>query len=346
MYFRLGEGSAPRLTPFLGGSSRRYLGEAALATEATCAAYERGEIEKSRTQAGHVAPDVVQHARGLLIRDFGVDWRHVRETIKGDAVLQQWLTTILQLVRGNPTTRIRISGFSDCVGTEKNNLFLRRGRAHRVHDLLREVAGPGWRELQPRITFVDAAPAGDYVADNNTADGRATNRGVLIELSREVTFEPEIVTANPPDTIERIVRRGLELVQRLDQFGIRITVHQQQRIRCILLRLSRPGFDDRYLTAQGVLDYNNQNVGAAQPYYANATQWLLPEFAIRSRRTTPDDVIWRTLVKIDDDIIQGRAKINYYYDTHGAATPIRIQRLRDWVAQQQDDARSIYQCYR
>jgi len=82
------------------------------------------------------------------------------------------------------------------------------------------------------------------------------------------------------------------------------------------------------------------------PYYANATQWLLPEFAVKSRKTTPDDIIWRTLVKIDDDIIQGRAKINYFYDTHGAATPIRIQRLRDWVAAQQNNPRSIYSCYR
>ena len=211
-----------------------------------------------------------------------------------------------------------------------------------MQDLLREMAGPGWRELQPRITFVDAAPSGEYVADNNTADGRATNRAVLIEHSREIVFEPE--TIQLPDTIERIVRRGLELVQRLDQFGIRISVHQQKRIRCILQRLSLPGFDDRYLTAQGVLDYYN-DVTRTQPYYANATQWLLPDFAVKSGRTTSDEVIWRTLVRIDDEIIQGRAKINYYYATHGAATPIRIQRLRDWVAQQQDDDRSIYRCY-
>src|SRR5262245_39795497 len=132
MYIRLGEGSTRGLSPVLGGFSRGHLGEAALTTPpSSCTGYEPGEIEKSRTLAGHLAADVVQHTRGLLIRDFGVDWRHVREQIKNDAVLQQWLTTILQVVRANPTTNIRITGFSDCVGAENNNLVLRRGRAQR-----------------------------------------------------------------------------------------------------------------------------------------------------------------------------------------------------------------------
>ncbi len=322
--------------------ARAYFGEQA-PTVPECAAYARGEIEKSRTPQGHLTPDVVQHARGLLIRDFGVDWRHVKPGVSAEPALRQWLTTIVQVVRANPSTTIRIVGFSDCVGQERNNALLRSGRASRVQALLQQLLGSDWRTLQPRIAFVGAAPAGEYLESNSTVEGRAANRGVLIPGTRAIGYEPEIV--QPPDTIPRIVRRGLELIQGLDHFGVRITVHQQQRIRCMLSLLGRPGFDDRYLTGQGVLDFYN-NTRMADPYYANATQWLLPDFAVRSRRTTPDDTIWRTLIRIDDDIIQGRQKINYYYHTHGAATPIRIQRLRDWVARQQNDPRSIYSCYR
>src|SRR6266496_3220251 len=97
MYFR--EGAAvPGFRTALGGFSIGAVDQATLATPATCAGYERGEVEKSRTLAGHLAVDVVQHSRGLLIRDFGVDWRHVREQIQNDAVLRQWLATILQIV--------------------------------------------------------------------------------------------------------------------------------------------------------------------------------------------------------------------------------------------------------
>jgi len=155
---------------------------------------------------------------------------------------------------------------------------------------------------------------------------------------------PTTAPAQGPDTMERICRSARELIQGTDHFGMRITVHQQNRIRCIVAGVCQPDFDDRYLTGQGVLDYNNGLY--SEPYYARARQWLLPEFAVRAGTLRPDQDLWRTLIRIDDDIIQGRGKINYYYHTHGEATPIRIRRLRDWVARQQDNRRSIYWCYR
>ena len=344
MYFRLNEIARGELSGgFLAGA---YLGEPARAGQEACPAYQAGEVAKSRTAAGHVTPDVIADKRGTLIRDFGVDWRHVKDALRNEPALRSWLNTIVQVVRANPTTRIRLLGFSDCVGGEANNVHLRRGRALAVRGLLQQMAGANWSVLQPRIS-TDAGPTGKYIVSNATVEGRANNRSVLIESARSVTFDvPDVVTGTRTvDTIDRIVRRGLELVQRLDNFGTRISVHQQQRIRCILTRLSRPGFDDRYLTGQGILDYLN-NVNMTEPYYSNATQWLLPEYARRSGTLQTDETIWRMLVRIDDDIIQGRHKINYYYDTHGAATPIRIRRLRDWVDRQQNDERSIYRCYR
>ena len=309
-----------------------------------CAPYTAGEVDKSRTAAGHLTPDVVQHARGLVIRDFGVDWRHVKPQVANEPGLRNWLQQIVPVIQSNTSTTIRILGFSDCVGPERGNRELRRGRAVRVQQLLQRLSGNSWSTLRPRIVFVDAAPADDYLDVNSTVEGRATNRGVLIENERTIQFEPE-APITPREHIDRIIKRGLELIHKTDQFGIRISPHQQGRIRCILQTLSRPPFDDRFLTAQGVLDYMNMT-HMTEPYYGNATQWLLPQFQVRSGKITTDDTIWRTLVRIDEEIIQGRGKINYYFDTHGAATPIRIRRLRDWVAKQQNDDRSIYRCYR
>lgn len=311
-----------------------------------CFPYQPGEVAKSKTQRGHLPSKVIQHARGLLIADFGVDWQTPNDSIKQEPLLKEWLKSIVQVVRSNPSTEIRIIGFSDCVGKEKNNSLLRRGRAKRVYQLLYQLLGssPQWKDLRSRITTA-AAPIGDDVADNSTVEGRAKNRGVLIVSTRVVSFKDgsEIV-GRLPDNIERIIKRGLELTQQLEQFGTRITKYRQQRIRCILLRFSQPGFDDRYLTAQGLLDYQNRVYD--KPYFANATQWLLPESILRAEEKSTDADIWRTLIHIDQEIIDGRLLINQIYATQGAATSIRVQQMRDWVDKQENNPSSIYRCYK
>src|SRR5437667_9741729 len=93
--------------------------------EAKCPDYTAGEVQTSRTEKGHLPFDVIQHDRGLLISDFGVDWRHVKESTKKEKLLRDWL----DFVKGLRTPELRIFGFSDCVGNEKNNLYLRRERA-------------------------------------------------------------------------------------------------------------------------------------------------------------------------------------------------------------------------
>ena len=158
-----------------------------------CPPYQTAEVERSRTEQGHLPVDVVEHPRGLLIADFGVDWRTPKPSLTREAALRDWLKLMIQIVRANASTSIRISGYSDCVGRENNNKFLRHGRAQRVRQLLQQLAGPQWGELSKKIAFVGAAPAGEYVADNATVEGRARNRGVLIEHWRIVNVEPKVV---------------------------------------------------------------------------------------------------------------------------------------------------------
>jgi outer membrane protein OmpA-like peptidoglycan-associated protein len=311
-----------------------------------CSPYQPGEVAKSKTQRGFLPSKVIQHPRGLLIADFGVDWSTPNDAVKREPLLREWLRSIVQVVRANPSTKIRIIGFSDCVGKEKNNSFLRRHRARRVYQLLDQLlrSSPQWKDLRSRIT-TSAAPTGDYIADNSTIEGRAKNRGVLIENTRVITFDDgtEIV-GRLPDTIDRIIKRGLELTQQLEHFGSRITKYQQQRIRCILSRLSQPGFDDQYLIGQDFLDYQNRVYD--KPYFAKVTQWLLPESIVKTKEKRTDADIWQTLISIDQGIIGGRRLINQIFENQGAATSIRAQQLRDWVGEQENDPRSIYRCYK
>jgi outer membrane protein OmpA-like peptidoglycan-associated protein len=148
----------------------------------SCPPYEPGEVAKSKTEAGHLPSDVIQILRGTLIADFGVDWRHTKPSLERDPALKALVTDVISALRKDSSLAVAIWGFSDCVGNERNNAFLRRGRAQGVAQLLLRLAGPDAGFLRSRIVAVEAAEPDDYVADNGTIEGRAQNRGVLIEV--------------------------------------------------------------------------------------------------------------------------------------------------------------------
>ncbi|HET9832257.1 MAG TPA: hypothetical protein VFP91_11125, partial [Vicinamibacterales bacterium] len=158
-----------------------------------CPQYVRGEVEKSRTEAGHFATDVTVDGGRILIADYGVDWSNVKNATKQEPLLRQWLATF----ESNPSYRLRILGYSDCVGPENNNVSLRAGRAERVYALLGKGA-------QSRVTFKGPASPGTYVADNATLEGRARNRSVVIEFQQELRFEPADVAKETCDRIRTV----------------------------------------------------------------------------------------------------------------------------------------------
>jgi hypothetical protein len=139
--------------------------------------YQPNEIATSRTEVGHLGADVAMVPPGaamcqyLVIWDFGVDWRHLKTTAKLDPLL------VLHLNRfeTDKSLQFQIVGYSDCVGAERNNLFLRTGRARNVFHLL----GPSARS---RVFAVKGAPPHEYLKDNSTVLNRAANRAVVIEI--------------------------------------------------------------------------------------------------------------------------------------------------------------------
>lgn len=151
--------------------------------------------------------------------------------------------------------------------------------------------------------------------------------------------------APAPDTIDRIINRGLELIENPNQSGIKVTKHQQDRIRCILGLLRKPDTDDRFLTYQSVLDWTNNVV--EDPYFSSARQWLLPQSEIkRGHQVTDQEIRHRLVNNIDWQIIHCRGAVKRRYEQQGDATPRRVQLANMWMANQQNNPRSIYRCYR
>lgn len=150
---------------------------------AICYAYDATEIAKSKTEVGHLDPDVVLVApaspgpefeimcRYLIIRDFGVTWRHLKTRTINEPLFKSQLA----LFEVNKSLTFRIVGYSDCVGPEPQNLFYRRGRARNVFNLF----GPSARS---RVMASGPAPAGIFLTDNSTAIARARSRAVVVEI--------------------------------------------------------------------------------------------------------------------------------------------------------------------
>jgi hypothetical protein len=216
MYIRTAQRQGQNLT-LQQRLSGLYIGEPKLPAEpkcpevnikSICSGYVKDEIENSKTQRGHLSPDVTLHLRGLLIADFGVNWRHIKESTKKEKLLKDWLTAAKSDVH---SVFLRIYGYSDCLGNEKNNMYLRRERAKRVHALLD-------KDLQSRVDFVGPACAEEYVADNSTLQGRAKNRGVIIELLRLPTETIEVTRPAPSTKISK----GWKLVgETVDYWNVR-----------------------------------------------------------------------------------------------------------------------------
>jgi hypothetical protein len=141
--------------------------------------YQANEIAISLTEAGHLTPDIVLTGAAasnslcqfLLIRDFGVNWRHIKALTLHDALL----SAQLQRFETDKTLQFMILGYSDSAGPERNNVFVRTGRARNVFHLL----GPSARS---RAAVVKPATPSEYFTVNSTVESRAQNRSVVIHI--------------------------------------------------------------------------------------------------------------------------------------------------------------------
>ena len=152
-----------------------------------CSNYEQGEVEDSHSENGILGNDIILEQGKIIIADFGVDWRHIKDIAKVDPVLQSWF----QVFEHDTSYNLEIVGYSDCVGSENNNTYLRQERAKRVERILPPSA-------KSRVQFRGMAALGSYVGNNGTKEGRAKNRSVVIQFNQSFNFEPEEITAERP----------------------------------------------------------------------------------------------------------------------------------------------------
>lgn len=80
---------------------------------------------------------------------------------------------------GLSAQEIRISGFTDAVGSERANAFLARQRAEAIRGLLISRGVPAQR------IFVNWTANAQYLSDNDTESGRALNRRVEVVFVRD-----------------------------------------------------------------------------------------------------------------------------------------------------------------
>ncbi len=111
---------------------------------------------------------VMQVVRREVITFEDVHFQFDRYTLRPDAV--RLLDDAVAKLMSNPNVRITIEGHCDSVGTAEYNIALGERRANTVRDYLqnRGVANNRLRT----VSYGEDRPA----ADNNTAQGRATNR--------------------------------------------------------------------------------------------------------------------------------------------------------------------------
>ena len=294
-----------------------------------CGAYVRGEVTRSRTAAGHITPDVRLLTGGrLLIADFGVNRGGVKRSTRSEALLRAWLRRF----ESDTSYRLRIVGYSDCVGNERANKTLRRRRARMVRRLL-------GRSARARVTAIGAAPRGAQVpgTDMRNAAGRALNRAVIIEFQRTLSFPPDTIRGRRPD-VKKLVRRSIGLIKSPKGRAF-LGKHPSRRLGCMLLRLLWPEGDDRFITAQSVLDYMNTSYRRS-PSISNAKQWL------QFHPGVSDERLLQRLQTIDRMIIEGRHKVNQLHAQHGRSVHVRVRQIRGWIAARQRNRKSIYHCYR
>ena len=118
---------------------------------------------------------VVVKEETIVIRDVHFEFDSAKLTAADKTKLD---TIVTRLKQEAPTAQLRVSGHTDSVGKDAYNQKLSEKRAHSVTEYLISSG-------IPRSSFVSVVGAGEShpLADNKTAEGRALNRRVEIQIT-------------------------------------------------------------------------------------------------------------------------------------------------------------------
>lgn len=131
--------------------------------------YEPGERIGSRNATGPLTEEAsFANHKETYLYGFEVDQTDPQHFVGAVAAVAAELTR-------DPKAQAEIYGYSDCIGSESANLNLRAGRALAVLALFPE-------SVRSRIGVATFASSSQYLATNQTVEGRRRNRSVAIKL--------------------------------------------------------------------------------------------------------------------------------------------------------------------
>jgi hypothetical protein len=139
--------------------------------QVACLPRATGEVAKSKTAGGILATDVVftPSARQLDIGDFAVR----SPTLPSGATDTSDWQRAMSMMAGDPSVRVAVTGFTDCAGSDAEDLSLRQPRAQAVI-----AAMPA--TVRGKILFSFTITTTNFIDTNATQEGRARNRGARV----------------------------------------------------------------------------------------------------------------------------------------------------------------------
>jgi hypothetical protein len=138
---------------------------------AACPNRVSGEVARSRSAAGILATDVVfnQAARQLDIADFAVS----RPDLPAGVTTNPDWQRAMSLMGGDPFIRVAVTGYTDCAGSDSENLSLRNERAAAVIAAMPPA-------VRGKVLFSHTYTTVDFPDTNATEEGRAHNRAARV----------------------------------------------------------------------------------------------------------------------------------------------------------------------
>jgi OmpA-OmpF porin, OOP family len=136
---------------------------------------DRDGIDDSRDRCPSTLPGTRVDSDGCAIEQAVITLQGVFFQTNSDKLTSDSLNTLVMAaaaLAGQPTMKVEIRGHTDSVGNDANNLALSQRRAQSVANFLTENSVNA-----SRLTVVGMGETRP-VADNNTPEGRATNRRV------------------------------------------------------------------------------------------------------------------------------------------------------------------------
>ena len=137
----------------------------------TCPRRPAAERADSQRPEGILTENIVETSTVLVIQDFAVNGTDIPRQVLNSMVWQKTMSDIA----GNPRLFVALQGYTDCTGSDHENIRLREQRVDQI-----TAAMPA--SVRRKIVF-SFTSAETFRASNSTAEGRAQNRAVRILFS-------------------------------------------------------------------------------------------------------------------------------------------------------------------